>query len=222
MAEKFLTNYLTLKLYVMKVARQAAELDLLRTKYHARKQQNITMRDALLNAGHNADHPEVEAAQAGIDEMQQMQAEINQCYEPLDLTTTEITADVLHEMGYDDWIRLTPDDLKRPYNDIDRIAYENFVQGYLTYFEQNVNQGDPKLDRKYTIYFDWGHTRTGFSLVVYIKPGLDTVIYDDYKRYAAPMIDSAVFNGMQRSPFPPPPSMTDPVKPPPPPPPTQK
>ncbi len=205
----------------MKVARHAIELASLRNKYQARKDQSINRMNALLDAGHDAGNPDIVEAKAGIDENEQIQREIELCFETIHHDATKITADLLHQMGYDDWIRLTPDELKRPYNDVDRFAYENFLQGYLTYFEQNENQGHPDLDRKYTLYFDWVHTRTDSALVVYIKPALDKQVYGDYERTEMSTTNGTVLNGQQRSPFPPPPSMTDPIKPPPPPPPTQ-
>jgi hypothetical protein len=220
----------------MKVARPSADIYRLRTDYQLCQVQLEHQLDDLRKDPQtyttSSGNDQLRTLQTGIDEMEQLRAELDQNYTGLDLPEANITADTLHAMGFDDWVRMTSADLKRPYGEKDQVAYENFIQGYLYYFERNINQNDTgEAPREYTIYFDWGKTRGDSALVVYIKPALDLANYNDYPRNVLATsngngqpktLDLAGTGHGKLSPFPPPPSMTDPVKPPPPPPPTQR
>jgi hypothetical protein len=191
----------------MKVARLTTELNIKKSEFAAHELKLHEAKSLVVVDTHES-LPEFNAREAhkqlltsDIKEIEQIQIEFNSTYVDLNIPAYRVTAKSLHENGYDDWMRLRKDELKRPFKEEDRTAYEYFVQGWLGYFEADMKQQNTPKD--YTIYFDWGKTREDCALVIYIKPGLEKKIYDDYI-------------------LPPSPSMTDPIKPTPPPPPTQK
>lgn len=122
-----------------------------------------------------------------------------------------ITAETLHQHGFDDWLRI--EKLGRYFGPQDKAEYETFVLGYLYYYEQYELSNEEKEKRKYKLYFDWGETSHGkFDLIIYITP-----LYK--KIYSYELISAGSNENTLKSPLAPPPTAPNDPQPPPPPPP---
>ncbi|MES1223378.1 MAG: hypothetical protein ABUT20_48230 [Bacteroidota bacterium] len=85
------------------------------------------------------------------------------------------TAGSLHKAGFHDWVRID----KYAIEDIfgkNHLAFEAFVQGYISYFEKydSFIGNDDRI-----IYFDW-NPKSDHDLIIYLKP-LYARNYNDYK-----------------------------------------